>query len=185
MRGCRRKSGLLAIGLVLCLGLPAAATVVLQLEIEDLVPMAPVVLVGEVNRVEASWNADRTKIYTRAWISPEEVLKGNKALGTVVVKTIGGSVGDVHAELPGAPEFTPGERVLVFLEPRQDGEGYLTIGFYQGKFKVFVDHKSGEEMLLRATPERGVRVVAQKANHYDSRLRSLDEVRALIAGGGK
>jgi hypothetical protein len=175
--------GLAALGLVMILAGSAAATTVLQMEIEDMIPMAPLVLVGEVNQIESSYTADKTRIYTRVWISPTEVLKGPAQTGTVVVKTIGGQVGDTVAFLPGAPRFERGERVLVFLEPRQDGEGYLTIGFFQGKFKVFNDPKTGREMLLRDTPTQGVSVVARDANHFDSPARSLDEVRALFAGG--
>jgi len=185
MKGSRLMIGLAVLGLTLTMVIPASATVVLQLEIEDMIPMSPVVVIGEVNKVEASYNADKTKIHTRVWISPSEVLKGPKDLGTVVVKTIGGQVGDTFAYLPGAPKFTPGERVLVFLEPRKDGDGYLTIGFYQGKFKIFRDPATGRDMLLRDVPSRGVGVVAKDANHFDSKVRSLAEVRALFAGGGK
>ncbi|MFH2009254.1 MAG: hypothetical protein ABI333_21875 [bacterium] len=185
MKGSRLNMGLAVLGLTMAMVLPAAATVVLQMEIEDMIPLTPVVLIGEVNRVEASYNAEKTKIHTRVWITPSEILKGSKDLGTVVVKTIGGQVGDTVAHLPGAPRFEQGERVLVFLEPREDGEGYLTIGFYQGKFKIFKDPKTSQDMLLRDTPERGVGVVATGANHFDSKVRSLAEVRSLFAGGGQ
>ena len=185
MKGSRLLIGLAVLGLTVGLVLPAAATVVLQLEIEDMIPMAPVVVIGEVNKVEASYNAEKTKIHTRAWITPTEILKGPAELGTVVVKTIGGQVGDTVARLPGAPSFVEGERVMVFLEPRKDKDGYLTVGLYQGKFKVFRDPATGKDMLLRDTPERGVSVVAKGANHFDAKVRSLDEVRALFAGGGK
>ncbi len=185
MKGSRLTIGSVVLGLTLALALPAAATVVMQLEIEDMIPMSPVVVIGEVNKVEASFNADKTKIHTRAWITPTEILKGQKDLGTIVVKTIGGQVGDTVAVLPGAPRFEQGERVMLFLEPRKDGDGYLTIGFYQGKFKIFRDPATGKDMLLRDTPERGVSVIAKGANHYDTKVRSLAEVRALFAGGGK
>ncbi len=167
----------------LAIALPASATVVVNMDIDQMAPVAKVVLVGEVNRVEASWNADKTKIHTRVWINPTEILKGPAKMGTVVVKTIGGRVGDTFAKLDGAPKFAKGEKVLVFLEPRKDGEGYLTIGLYMGKFKVFTDAKTGREMVIRDMPEAGVKAVG--SNPAGVSLHSLDEVRALFAGGSK
>lgn len=177
--------GLVVLGLGLAMAGGALATTVLELQIEDMIPLAPVVVVGEVNQIESSYNSDKTQIHTRVWISPSEVLKGPADLGTVLVKTIGGQVGDKIARLPGAPRFELGERVLVFLEPRQDGEGYLTTGFFQGKFKVFADPKTGRELLLRDVPGRGVSVVGKTGDPLAEPLRSLDDVRALFAGGAR
>ena len=177
------SASLAAFAMVLAISLPVSATVVVNMDIEQMAPVAPVVLVGEVNRVESSWNKDKTKIHTRAWITPSEILKGPAKLGTVVVKTIGGKVGDTIAQLDGAPKFAEGEKVLVFLEPRKDGDGYLTIGLYMGKFKVFKDPKTGTEMVVRDMPESGVKIVG--SNPVGVKLHSLDEVRALFAGGSK
>jgi len=176
---------LAALGLVLAVAVTASATVVLQLAIEDMIPMADVVVVGEVNKVEASFNAEKTRIHTRVWIPPPEVLQGPEGLGTVMIKTIGGQVGDTVAHLPGAPKFELGERVLVFCEPRSDGDGYLTVGFYQGKFKVFRDPESGRDLLLRDAPGKGVAVIDRAGVRPSGELRSLDEVRALFAGGAR
>lgn len=185
MKFSRYRIGLATLGIALMVTLTASATTVMHMEVEDMAPMAAVVLIGEVNQVQASWNAEKTKIHTRVLISPTEVLKGDKGLGTVLVKTIGGQVGNTVAEVSGAPKFVVGERVLVFLEPRKDGDGYLTLGFYQGKFKVFNDPASGREMIVRDVPARGVSALAKTASTPINQVRSLDDVRALLSGGAK
>lgn len=164
-----------------CLLAPlAVATVVVAMDIEDMAAVAPVVVVGEVNRVEADWNPQKTKIYTQVLITPEEVLKGPRQLGTVKLKMLGGRVGDVVADMIGAPHFEQGERVLVFLEPRKDNDGYLTIGMYQGKFKVFRDPDTGEELLLRDGPAPGVRIVGADAARGAEPALRLADVRATV-----
>lgn len=179
MRGRR----VVAMAAVVSLGLasPALATMVLHLEIEDLIPLSPLVVVGQVNTIEASWNADRTKIYTRVSVTVEEQLRGSAAAAVVEIKLIGGNVDGTLAEMPGAPRFEPGERVLLFLEPRKDSDGYLPVGLFQGKFQVFRDPKSGLDLLLRDEPGRGVTVVGGTAKVQAAR--SLREVRALCKGG--
>lgn len=165
----------------------AGATVLVALQVEDLVHMSPVVLVGEVNTVESGWNPQRTQIHTRVLITPIEVLKGPADLGTVKVKFLGGKVGDTVAHLPGAPRFEAGEKVLVFLEPRKDQDGYLPVGFYQGKYKVFTDPATKQEMLLRDGPELGVKLVGGVDDRRPEGVKSLDEVRSILkrTGGAK
>ena len=182
----RRKFLALAI-LLLVMAPVAGATVLLALEVEDLAVMAPVVLVGKVNAVESGWNPDRTRIHTRVLITPIEVLKGPAELGTVKVKFLGGKAGDTVASLPGAPRFEVGEKVLVFLEPRKDKDGYLPVGFYQGKFKVFTDPDTKQEMLLRDGPDLGVKLVGGAADREPETVKTLDEVRDVLrrVGGAK
>ncbi len=159
----------------------AQATVVLSLELEDLAQLAPVVVLGEVNQVASERSPDGKRIHTRVLVTPSEVWKGSDVKGTISVKFVGGSDGDVTAHLPGAPRFAVGERVLLFLEPRQDKDGYLTLGFYQGKFSVFTDPRTKQELLLRDAPEAGVSVIAGPAGKSHDRVRTLDEARALFA----
>lgn len=165
----------------------AGATVLLALEVEDLAVMSPVVLVGEVNAVESSWNPSKTQIHTRVLITPIEMLKGPSDLGTVKVKFLGGKVGDTLARLPGAPRFEVGEKVLVFLEPRKDKDGYLPVGFYQGKYKVFTDPATRKEMLLRDGPDLGVKLVGGVDDRKPETVKTLDEVRDVLrrVGGVK
>lgn len=173
--------------LVLLAASLAGATVLVALQMEDLARMSPVVLVGEVNSVESGWNPQKTQIHTRVLITPVEVLKGPADLGTVKVKFLGGKAGDTVARLPGAPRFEVGEKVLVFLEPRQDRDGYLPVGFYQGKYKVFTDPATKQEMLLRDGPELGVKLVGGLDDRRPEGVKTLEEVRGILkrTGGAK
>jgi hypothetical protein len=163
-------------------GLAANATVLLDMDVEDLAAAAPLVVTGEVNQVRSEFNKDRTKIYTRILITPDEVLKGPAVGGVVTIKILGGQVGDLVAHMPGAPEFEVGERVLVFLEPRKDGDGHLTVGMCQGKFKLFIAPETGEEMALRQSPGPGVKLAGERSGKGIERAWKLQEIRDLLAG---
>jgi hypothetical protein len=158
----------------------AKATVVLQLELEDLAQLAPVVVLGEVNQVASERSPDGKTLHTRVLVTPSEIWKGKEIQGTISVKFIGGRDDSVVAHLPGAPRFNVGERVLLFLEPREDKDGYLPLGFYQGKFSVFTDPRTRQELLLRDAPEAGVSVVTGPAGKSVDRVRTLAEARALF-----
>lgn len=180
----RARISLSAAALACLLAPLAVATVVVAMDIEDMAAVAPVVVVGEVNQVETGWNPDKTKIYTRVWITPDEVLKGPRKLGTVKLKLLGGRVGDVVARMAGAPRFESGERVLVFLEPRKDQDGFLTVGMYQGKYKVFRDPDTGEDLVLRDGPAPGVRIVGADAARGAEPALRLADVRAIVRETG-
>jgi hypothetical protein len=77
---------------------------------------------------------------TDTFIQVERVLKGYVAGSTVVVRVLGGIGPDgLGLRIWGAPFFRPGERVLLFLEPREDGT-YAVLHMMLGAFFEVEDH---------------------------------------------
>ncbi len=77
---------------------------------------------------------------TDTFIQVERVLKGYVAGSTVVVRVLGGIGPDgVGLRIWGAPFFHPGERALLFLEPREDGT-YAVLHMMLGAFYEIEDH---------------------------------------------
>ncbi|HUT78240.1 MAG TPA: hypothetical protein VM285_11160 [Polyangia bacterium] len=175
---------LAALGLVTLVAAPAAATMLLRFDVEQMSDIAAVVAVGSIDGVEARWNDTRTKIYTRVSFRPTEVLKGARDLGPLTIKMIGGQVGEDVAYLPGTPGFEPGERVLLFLEPRDDGDGYLIVGLFQGLFRLRRGDR-GDELLYQDPPPRGVSLIDDGSSPAVSTMLTLADVRAIVNGGGQ
>ncbi|MFQ5829781.1 MAG: hypothetical protein ACE5JD_11590 [Candidatus Methylomirabilia bacterium] len=88
---------------------------------------------------------------TRIGVRADEVLKGSVAGQLVSVHQLGGKVGDIASFVGGAPRFTVGERVLLFLSRRRGGELRVT-GLFQGKFSLEQDPSSGREIAVRRIP---------------------------------
>jgi hypothetical protein len=181
MKRAPRLIGLTMLGLAALVAAPASTTTLLHFDVEQLTAIATVVAVGDVVGVDARWNDTHTKIYTRVSIKPTEVLKGARDLGQLTIKMIGGQVGQEVAKLPGTPELATGERVLVFLEPRDDGDGYLIVGLFQGLFRLR-NGAQGDELLYQELPPESVTVI-ENSSSPATRMLTLKDVRAIVRGG--
>jgi PKD repeat protein len=104
-------------------------TIVLPTD-EQLIAKSPVIVDGTVLSTAAVGRDG--SIVTDTRIEVARAVKGDAA-GTITVRETGGIVGDRITKIFGTPEFTAGERVLLFLEPSPRG-GYRTIDLYVGKF---------------------------------------------------
>ncbi len=125
----------LAGALSVALATTARASVVLPANVEELARRAEHIVRGTVLSSAASWTPDGKQIVTITRISVDRALKG-RGPAVVEVRTPGGAVGDLAQKVVGAPEFAPGEQVIVFLR-RYGGSGrYGVEGFGQGKFTV-------------------------------------------------
>ena len=149
----------------LALGLagPARGTVVEQLDFKGLEEYADVVVLGEVVGTHSEWSADGKTIVTLTRIWVQRKLKGDAGLRDITVQVLGGAVGAQMVQVPGAPSFQVGERVLLFLERRPDGT-YGVVSLAQGSFKVHKDPATGRDVVRRdpkarhlPIPDRDVR----------------------------
>lgn len=111
-------------------GSPARATTIILPTDGQLVDKSPLIVEGHVtatvpvDRGGAIWT-DTTVVVVRA-------LKGS-ANPTIVVREIGGVLGDRASIVYGSPEYSAGETVLLFLSPAGDGT-FRTRDLAIGKF---------------------------------------------------
>jgi hypothetical protein len=145
--------------------LPAVATQVLYQTIEELGSKSAVVVQGEVASVRSYWNDAHTKIFTETTIAVDSAYKGD-ASQVVQVLQLGGTVGNVRVTAHGALQWTPGEEVVLFLEPYRDGK-FQVAGFSQGKFNVVRDPQTSEVFVMRSALE-GIQLVAVPENADES-----------------
>ncbi len=114
---------------------PAAslATVVKALSVEQMTAIARVVVHGSVSHVEAHWDDGHRSIWTYSEIVVRETLKGTKS-STLLIKQPGGVIGAVGQQVAGAAQFTPGEEVVLFLEPAVDEpNAFVVLAMSAGK----------------------------------------------------
>jgi hypothetical protein len=147
--------------LVVCLlgiGVPLSALTVRPLTFTELVQESTAVVQGRVIEVRGQWTADRGGIESLVLVEAAAYLKG--ALGDrVTVRVAGGEVGKFVNIIPGAPRFTPGDRVVLFLKTSGPSIPVIT-GTSQGVYRVSTDTASGASVVVppvvdtttRATP---------------------------------
>jgi hypothetical protein len=117
-----------------------------SLVIKNLSKKADVILTGKVKEKESSWNASKTRIYTKTTVQVEEYLKGNNTETTIQITYPGGEVGNVGELYTHMPTFDYEEEVLVFLKKDKKKNEYKVLNGEEGKITVFEDAKTKEKV---------------------------------------
>ena len=142
--------------LALALGVPPArATRMIQLDTQALVHDSDDIVVGQVESVQAHWNASHTKIFTDVSVRVTQALKGG-AGDRITLTQLGGEVDGVRYTIPGCPAFTRGEEALLFVWRGTRGQPQVT-GLAQGKFDIRRDAATGVATVQRSMPGLAVR----------------------------
>jgi hypothetical protein len=117
-----------------CAASPASATLVIPANLGELSRDALTIARGRVVALDARWTDDHRRVETVVTLEAESYLKG--AFGPVLQFRIpGGRLGRYRSLMVGAPEFVPGQRVVVFLAARGPALPFV-VGLSQGVFRV-------------------------------------------------
>jgi len=135
------------VALALLAPLSVFATVVIAMSMEEMTARSPLVVRGTVHRVDTQWAEGRTKIWTYSEVVVHETLKGTGRT-SVLVKQPGGVMGTIAERVSGAAVFTPGEDVVLFLEPAVD-EPNAFVPFAMSAAKVSLVNKGGKRLAVR------------------------------------
>ena len=125
--------------------------------IDKLSKNADVILTGKVTKKLSAWNANKTRIYTKATLKVDDLLKGPNNGSTIDVVYPGGEIGEVGELYTHMPRFTEEEEVLVFLKKDHKKNEFKVLNGEDGKFTVIRDDKTKQKV----TPSN-VRIEALK-----------------------
>jgi hypothetical protein len=114
-----------------------SATVVLPADFTTVVSGSGVIIHGRVVRVESQLTGPQRTVESVVTVSVIQALKGD-AGETVSFRTPNGQVGRYRRVLVGAPEFTAGDEVIVFLQGRPPALPSV-FGLNQGLYRVTRD----------------------------------------------
>jgi hypothetical protein len=153
------------------LWLPAGATAVLGVDLDQLTRQSAVVVHGTVKSKESRWSGDGRRILTDVQIDVRESFKGSPAR-TVTVQQPGGVVGDIGQRVDGLASFDVGEEVVVFLE-RWGAQRFQVTGAAQGKFRV-QRSSDGTRAFAVPDPAADAELVDAAGQPTRTRLQSLE-----------
>lgn len=138
------RNRILTLLAVCLLAAPARATVLIPASLEELARDARVIARGQVVAVEGRWTDDRRTIETLVSLEAETYMKGQ--MGTIVqFRVPGGTLGRYRNIVIGAPQFSVGQRVVVFLGATGPQVPFI-LGLNQGVYRVSVT-EAGEVMV--------------------------------------
>jgi len=129
-----------------------AATTVVRLSLADLTAASSAVVHGSVVSTGSRWNETRSMIVTDVQVRVMDAVKG-QAGGEITITQLGGEIGVLKTEVPGASAFRRGEEAVLFLA--SDGRGgFHVTGLSQGRFEVVEDARRGGKILRGMDAER-------------------------------
>ncbi len=134
-----------------------ATTVVVPAD-DDLIIGARAIVRGKVVAIESSFDESHSRIYTYITIKVKEVLKGEVTERRIVLKEMGGQVGNQGFTIFGNPQFTRGEKVLLYLDTWKDGS-LRTHQLFLGKFSIIKDKATGQQFVVRTVPDENTTVL--------------------------
>ena len=136
--------------------LPSSATTLFYKSFNDLMKEADGVVSGHVVSVNSQYNANK-EIYTFVTLDQLEVLSGSYQDSTLTIRLKGGKVENDISHVIGSPEFTEGERVILFLNG--NGKNMVPlVGWTQGVFRIQQDATTSLDVVKDADGNRVVGV---------------------------
>jgi hypothetical protein len=144
-----------------CIGVAsgASATVIVPAEFADVVNGSHLIVYGRVIDVRSEMTAGRRSIHSFVTVAVEQALKGNPG-ATVMFRVPQGQVGRYRRVIVGAPEFTVGEDLMVFLTARPPAIPTV-FGLNQGVRRLRGD-AAGRQLALESYT-RQVRAIVERA----------------------
>jgi hypothetical protein len=132
----------------------ASATVLVPADFITIVTGSPIIVHGRVSEVRSFVTGPRRTIESVVTLAVIGTLKGTPAR-TMVFRVPNGQVGRYRRVVVGAPEFEPGDEVVVFLQARAPAMPTL-FGLSQGVYRVVRDRNAQAIVTPPPVMARGV-----------------------------
>jgi hypothetical protein len=161
----------LCLVLVCLYAIPSSATTVVMLSDTDLTVDSRVIVTGRVASMISAWDDRGSMAWTYVEVATDRVLKGQSE-STIVLKQMGGTVGESGVFVSGQARFVIGERVLLYLNTLPDGTLHAAHGF-MGKFSIVTD-QTGREYVERSVDAREVEFLSQSTGSDVTNQAPLD-----------
>jgi hypothetical protein len=111
---------------------------------------AEVIVIAEVTSISSAWNDQETLIFTYIELRVVEKIKGNFQGNQLVLRHLGGVVGNVESRVSGMPQFARNEKVLVFLAGIPNSSFFAVMDWLEGKKNIQRD-VAGREVIRVGT----------------------------------
>jgi len=147
---------------------------------DDMIIGARVIVRGRILSIESRFDEQQGRIFTYIKLKVQEVLKGQITERKIVIKELGGQVGDRLSVVYGNPEFALREQVLMYLDTWKDGS-LRTYQMFLGKFSIVKDEKTGHEFAVRSTGDEHVAMLPADNAKRGGTITDRMEVSAYIS----
>lgn len=172
---------------MLSLGANAAVATVIPFQtLSQMIEFSPVVVRGKVLSKTYLWGPGQRHIYTDLQLQVLERLKGETS-DTVVIRELGGVMGDRVSIIPGSATYRLEEEVVLFLEAKRPGQFYFVMGLAAGKFEVLRQgtqallHRNVQDISFHRPLGSSTKLPTIYHLNYSESPLSLSQLRVMIA----
>jgi hypothetical protein len=142
----------------MCATAIAFATTVTVPADDDLIIGARAIVRGRVLSTETGLDERQGRVFTYITLRVLEVIKGRITGRRITLKQEGGQAEGRGSIVFGSPQFSPGERVLLYLDTWPGGS-LRVHQMFLGKFSIVEDPATGKDLVVRSRPDSNVAVV--------------------------
>src|SRR6185369_15494171 len=129
----RRSLSLFA--LAMALALPICASQFVQLPFDTVARDSALIVRGTLGPVSSAWDDSHEVIYSYATLRVARYMAGSGPR-VLMVREVGGTVGDYTQEAIGFPSLREGQEVVLFLSRWDDSADWRIEAYNQGKYRV-------------------------------------------------
>ena len=158
---------------------PLQAMVVVPAEFNEMVMASQTIVQGRIVDVRPYETAGRKTIESLVTVQVVDAIKGQPG-ATAYFKLPGGQVGRYRRVMVGAPQFTPGDEVVLFLKGSAPAVP-MPFGLTQGVYRVSRD-ASGRAMVMPAVAGGSGRIVRGDPARRAFDLAAFSSMVRTIAG---
>src|SRR5258708_1699020 len=119
---------------------------------DELARFSTAIVTGRVTDISTGRDINTNAIYTYVTVLVDDVLKGDIAERSIVIKQLGGEIGNEGLRVADQAAFGRGEDVLIFLATRPRDQTLYTTGLGQGKWLIERDAASGQRAATGRPP---------------------------------
>jgi hypothetical protein len=166
---------LLALSLFL-VALPMAASQFIEMTFDQVARESQYIVRGSVEQTWTAWDDAHEIIYTYATVRVHRYFGETTGPDILVVREIGGKVGDYTQEAIGFPAIRRGEQVVLMLSKWEDGAEFRIHAYNQGKY--LVRNRNGVEVLVQDPVKQGDARL-ERPDRFDIRANADSEGPAL------
>ena len=147
LRGSR--AGAAAAVAILCTiaGAITGGTTVVRMTLSEVIAESALIAVGRVETVDNVQGPRADIPFTEVVLSDLDMVAGDGETGRLRLLFAGGTTPDgLTLEIAGMPQFSPGQRVVIFADP---GDGVLCplVGWWQGLYRLAYDPARGTDVV--------------------------------------
>jgi hypothetical protein len=181
----RKISGIISIFLLILIPISLLSLTLAKASLEELTRESELVIRGTVRSVQSDWESgERQAIHTNIEVTVEQYLKGN-GKAEVVVRQLGGQVGDIRQVIAGSPQFQVGEEVILFLVKHD--KHYRIHSIALGSFRI-VSGEDQQKLVMNdlrnvnlIDPDTGLEIIRKDPLQFFSLQSFVETVQSYVS----